>query len=190
MTRWLNHEQERAWRRYRRMRTLLDLEIARDLKHDSGLSEADYDVLSTLSESPDGSWRAREFAARLLWSTSRLAHQVRRMEQRGLVQRRGTDEDARGAVVALTDQGWAALRAAAPPHVASVRRNLIDLLAPAEVQALDEIASKVIDYLSRANRHAHDVPQPGIHQEPVQSQDLGTVPSGGPPVAGDRGDRC
>ena len=190
MARWLDKEQERAWRRYRRMRTLLDLEIARDLKHDSGLSEADYDVLSTLSESPEGSWRAREFAARLLWSTSRLAHQVRRMEQRGLVQRRGTDEDARGAVVALTDQGWGALRAAAPPHVASVRRNLIDLLAPAEVQALDEIASKVIEYLSRGKRHAHDVPQPGIHQEPAQPQDLGTVPSGGPPVAGDRGDRC
>jgi DNA-binding MarR family transcriptional regulator len=147
VARWLDQEQERAWRRYRRMRTLLDLEIARDLKRDSGLSEPDYDVLSTLSESPDGSWRAREFAARLLWSTSRVAHQIRRMEQRGLVQRRGTEEDARGAVVALTDQGWAALRGAAPGHVASVRRNLIDLLTPAEVRALDEIAGKVIDNL-------------------------------------------
>ena len=83
--RWLEPAQEQAWRRYRRMRTLLDLQIARDLKKDSGLSEPDYDVLSTLSESPDGSWRAREFAARLLWSSSRLAHQVGRMEQRGLV---------------------------------------------------------------------------------------------------------
>jgi DNA-binding MarR family transcriptional regulator len=138
------------------MRTLLDLEIARDLKRDSGLSEPDYDVLSTLSESPDGSWRAREFAGRLLWSTSRLAHQIRRMEQRGLVQRRGTDEDARGAVVSLTDQGWAALRAAAPPHVESVRRNLIDLLTPAEVQALGEIATKVIDNLRGAQPKPHD----------------------------------
>jgi DNA-binding MarR family transcriptional regulator len=155
VTRWLDQEQEQAWRRYRRMRTLLDLEIARDLKRDSGLSEPDYDVLSTLSESPHGSWRAREFAARLLWSTSRLAHQIRRMEQRGLVQRRGTDDDGRGAVVALTDHGWAALRAAAPPHVASVRRNLIDLLTPAEVHALDEIAGKVIDHLSHIESRPH-----------------------------------
>ena len=51
-TRWLTAPQERAWRRYRRMRTLLDLQIARDLHRDSGLSEADYDVLSTLSEKP------------------------------------------------------------------------------------------------------------------------------------------
>lgn len=146
--RWLNREQESAWRRYRRMRTLLDLAVARDLKEDSGLSEADYDVLSTLSESPNGQWRARDFAARLLWSTSRLAHQVGRMEQRGLVERRTIDEDARGAIVALTPHGWATLRAAAPLHVASVRRNLMDLLTPAETRALDRIAGKVVDRLA------------------------------------------
>jgi DNA-binding MarR family transcriptional regulator len=145
--RWLSTEQEQVWRRYRRMRTLLDLQIARDLKHDSQLSEPDYDVLSTLSESPDGAWRARDFAARLLWSTSRLAHQVGRMEQRGLVTRRGLDEDGRGAVVELTPHGRAVLRAAAPAHVESVRRNLLDLLTPSDVKALDRIAAKVIDRL-------------------------------------------
>jgi DNA-binding MarR family transcriptional regulator len=145
--RWLSTEQEQVWRRYRRMRTLLDLQIARDLKHDSELSEPDYDVLSTLSESPDGSWRARDFAARLLWSTSRLAHQVGRMEQRGLVTRRGLDEDGRGAVVELTPHGRAVLRAAAPAHVESVRRNLLDLLTPSDLKALDRIAAKVIDRL-------------------------------------------
>jgi DNA-binding MarR family transcriptional regulator len=146
-TRWLEPEQEQAWRRYRRMRTLLDLQIARDLKRDSDLSEADYDVLSTLSESADGSWRARDFAARLLWSTSRLAHQVGRMEQRGLVARSGVDDDGRGAVVELTAHGRAVLAAAAAPHVASVRANLIDQLTRADVKALDRIAAKVIAHL-------------------------------------------
>ncbi|HZC70692.1 MAG TPA: MarR family winged helix-turn-helix transcriptional regulator [Jatrophihabitans sp.] len=146
--RWLDADQEQAWRRYRRMRTLLDLQIARDLKSDSGLSEADYDVLSTLSESPDGSWRANAFANRLLWSTSRLAHHIGRMEQRGLVERRGADDDGRGAIVALTAHGRAILKAAAPPHVASVRRHLIDLLTPAEIKALDRIANKVVAHLS------------------------------------------
>jgi DNA-binding MarR family transcriptional regulator len=146
-TRWLSAEEERAWRRYRRMRTLLDLAISRDLRQDSGLSEADYDVLSTLSESSDDSWRARDLAARLLWSTSRLAHQVGRMEQRNLVSRSGTDDDARGAIVSLTRQGREVLKAAAPPHVESVRRNLIDLLTPTEVNALHRIAGKVVDHL-------------------------------------------
>jgi DNA-binding MarR family transcriptional regulator len=126
------------------MRTLLDLQIARDLNRDSGLSETDYDVLSTLSEQPGSRWRARDLAAQLLWSTSRLAHHVGRMEQRGLVTRQPTADDARGAVISLTGQGRAVLRQAAPPHVASVRRNLIDLLTEEEVATLDTIAEKVI----------------------------------------------
>jgi|SRR5579875_1363778 len=145
---WLTAPQERAWRRYRHMRTLLDLQIARDLHRDSGLSEADYDVLSTLSEKPEGGWRARDLAARLLWSTSRLAHHAGRMEQRGLVTRQPCADDARGALISLTGQGWATLRQAAPPHVASVRQHLIGLLTAEEVAALDVIASKVISHLT------------------------------------------
>ena len=147
-TGWLTAPQERAWRRYRRMRTLLDLQIARDLNKDSGLSATDYDVLSTLSENPQGQWRARDIAAQLLWSTSRLAHHVGRMEQRGLVARQPCADDGRGALISLTEQGWAALREAAPPHVASVRRHMIDLLTADEVAALDAIAGKVITHLA------------------------------------------
>jgi len=130
------------------MRTLLDLQITRDLNRDSGLSETDYDVLSTLSEEPEGRWRARDLAAQLFWSTSRLAHHVGRMEQRGLVARQSSADDARGALISLTEQGRATLRKAAPPHVASVRRHMIDLLTAEEVAALDTIAGKVITHLA------------------------------------------
>src|SRR6201994_3974350 len=131
------------------MRTLLDLQIARDLHRDSGLSETDYDVLSTLSEKPGSSWRARDLAAQLLWSTSRLAHHVGRMEQRGLVSRQPVADDARGALISLTEKGRATLEQAAPPHVASVRRHLMSLLTEEEVAALDPIAEKVITNLGR-----------------------------------------
>lgn len=146
-TRWLTLEQEHAWRHYRRMRTLLDLAISRDLRADSGLSNADYDVLSTLSEGESGSWRARDLASRLLWSTSRLSHQVGRMESRGLVRRTGVDDDARGARLALTPAGRRTLKAAAPKHVASVRRHIVDLLSPAEVRTLGAIAARVVHQL-------------------------------------------
>jgi DNA-binding MarR family transcriptional regulator len=147
--RWLTEPQERAWRRYRRMRTLLDLQIARDLNRDSGLSETDYDVLSTLSEKPGSRWRARDLAAQLLWSTSRLAHHVGRMEQRGLVARQPCADDGRGALISLTAQGQTVLQQAAPPHVASVRQHLMDLLTAEEVAGLDSIAGKVITQLSQ-----------------------------------------
>ncbi|MGI8696456.1 MAG: MarR family winged helix-turn-helix transcriptional regulator, partial [Mycobacteriales bacterium] len=56
MTRWLTEEEECAWRAYRQMRVLLDLRLGRDLADDAGLSEPDYDVLSTVSER-DRPWR-------------------------------------------------------------------------------------------------------------------------------------
>ena len=83
------------------MRVLLDLQLARDLARDSGLSEPDYDVLSTLTEHPDRAWRANELASRLLWSTSRLSHHVGRMERRGLVRREDSADDRRAATVVL-----------------------------------------------------------------------------------------
>lgn len=146
--RWLDADQERAWRGYRRMRTLLDLRIARDLNQDSGLSDADYDVLSTLSEREEAAWRSSDLAKHLLWSTSRLSHHVGRMETRGLVSRHPSDNDGRGAVITLTDQGWKTLREAAPHHVESVRRNLIDLLDAEEIATLTRISEKVITQLS------------------------------------------
>jgi DNA-binding MarR family transcriptional regulator len=130
------------------MRTLLDLQLARDLAADSGLSESDYDVLSTLTENEDARSRASDLAASLMWSTSRLAHHVGRMERRELVARLPCDDDGRGALVALTEHGWDTLRAAAPPHVASVRRHFIDLLSADEIEVLARISAKVVEHLS------------------------------------------
>ena len=128
------------------MSALLDLQIARDLARDSDLSESDYDVLSTLTEGP--SWRATALADRLLWSTSRLAHHVGRMERRGLVAKGTCGDDGRGATVSLTPAGRQVLEDAAPLHVTSVRRHFIDLLTPEEIDQLAAITAKVLDHLT------------------------------------------
>jgi DNA-binding MarR family transcriptional regulator len=166
--RWLTAGEQRAWRGYRRMRALLDLQIARDLARDADLSESDYDVLSTLTEGPlaraqsvpatgapatsaDGTepaWRATALADRLLWSTSRLAHHVGRMERRGLVAKGTCGDDGRGATVFLTPAGRQVLQNAAPLHVESVRRHFIDVLTPEEIDQLAAITGKVLDHLA------------------------------------------
>ncbi|RPI11133.1 MAG: hypothetical protein EHM63_02110 [Actinobacteria bacterium] len=56
--------------------------------------------------------------------------------------------DGRGAFVVLTANGVHAIKTAAPPHVASVRRHFIDLLTPEEIETLATIANKVVDHLS------------------------------------------
>ena len=149
--RWLTARQERAWRRYRRMRTLLDLQIARDLNHDSGLSETDYDVLSTLSEKPGSQWRARDLAAQLLWSTSRLAHHLGRMEQRGLVRRDECATDSRGAEVVLTDAGSSAFRRSSAPHLHAIQDLFVGALTPAQLAAVEELTTTLSAHLERAS---------------------------------------
>ncbi|MFI6328880.1 MarR family winged helix-turn-helix transcriptional regulator [Micromonospora chersina] len=146
--RWLDAREARAWRGYRRMRRLLDLELARELMQDAGLSEPDYDVLSDLSETPDQRLRLSELADRMLWSRSRLSHHLARMQQRGLVTREEHPSDGRGSIVVLTPAGRAAIEAAAPGHVAAVRRHLIDLLTPDEIDALGALTQRVVDRLS------------------------------------------
>jgi DNA-binding MarR family transcriptional regulator len=146
MTRWLTDDEQQAWRAYRRMVLLLDAQIARELTRDSGLSMPDYQVLAALSEADDHQQRLSELAFSMQWSASRLSHHVSRMEQRGLVNRAGCDSDARGAYVVLTDQGFEAIKMAAPDHVASVRRHLIDLLSPQQLAALTEIGEHVIEH--------------------------------------------
>lgn len=150
-TRWLTPNEERTWRAYRRMRASLDLRLARDLFSDAGLSEADYDVLSGVSEAADQRLRLKELADSMLWSQSRLSHHVARMEQRGLVVREECESDGRGAVIALTSEGWRTIKEAAPGHVKSVRQHLIDLLTPEEIESLGRIAEKVIAHLSESD---------------------------------------
>ncbi len=146
--RWLDEREQRAWRGYRRMRRLLDLELSRQLMRDSGLSEPDYDVLSDLSETPDQRLRLSELADRMLWSRSRLSHHLSRMQQRGLVTREECATDGRGSIVVLTPEGRRAIEAAAPGHVAAVRRHLIDLLTPEEITALDALTHRVVTRLT------------------------------------------
>jgi DNA-binding MarR family transcriptional regulator len=147
MTRWLDDAEMRAWLGYRRLRLLLDLQVARDLADDSGLSEADYDVLSSLSGTEARRERLSELAAHMHWSKSRLSHHLTRMQQRGLVTREDHPSDGRGAVILLTDAGWQAIRDAAPHHVESVRRHFIDRLTDEQIRVLGDIAEAVVEHL-------------------------------------------
>ena len=141
--RWLDETEMRAWLGLLRMGWLIEVGIGRDLI-EAGLSFADYHVLASLSETPGHQMRITDLAARISWSKSRLSHQLSRMQERGLVRRSTCPTDARGALAVLTPTGLEAIHKAAPGHVESIRRHLLQPLSPQQVAALADIAEAVL----------------------------------------------
>ena len=84
-----------------------------------------------------------------------------RMAARGLVTRRRCPSDQRGAFVVVTAEGRGAIEAAAPGHVAAVRRYVIDRLTPDQVDALAAITQAVLSALAERPSAPADQPDPG-----------------------------
>jgi DNA-binding MarR family transcriptional regulator len=143
-TRWLDEREAHLWRSWLRLNQELTSVLEGQISRGGGLSGADYAVLVPLSESPDGMLRARDLGREILWDRSRLSHHVRRMERRGLVAREDCAEDARGAMVRMTDAGRAAIEGAAPGHVAATRRYFFDLLSDNEIDLLTAVYDRVL----------------------------------------------
>jgi DNA-binding MarR family transcriptional regulator len=121
--------------------------LDRELTHETGISHAYYEILVALSETPGRKLRMSELADRLLSSRSRLSHAVSRLEERGWVVRELCQDDGRGQLAVLTDNGFAALEAAAPIHVESVRTHLFDQLSPAQVEAMRDFGETLLRHL-------------------------------------------
>jgi len=141
-SRWLTPGEERAWRAFRRVMVAVQSGTARDLAA-IGLSEADYEVLSTLSERPGHTSTLHEQAEKMGWSRSRLSRHATRMETRGLLRRAPDPADGRGCFLVLTGLGLDTLADAAPAHVDSVRRHFIDRLTLDDLTALEQLARRL-----------------------------------------------
>lgn len=150
MTTWLTPSEQASWRAYIGATTLLLAALDRDLQRQAGIPLSYYEVLVHLSESPDRTARMSELAERAFSSRSRLSHAVGRLEQRGWVQRLPFADDRRGQLARLTDEGFAALQAAAPGHVESVRRLLLGPLSDEEFATLGKLSATVLDALRAA----------------------------------------
>jgi DNA-binding MarR family transcriptional regulator len=142
--RWLKPDEDRAWRAFLRVMVTVQAGTSGDLAA-VGLSEPDYEVLSTLSERPDHTSTLHAQADKMSWSRSRLSRHASRMEERGLLRRTPDPADGRGCLLVLTEQGRDALATAAPAHVESVRRHFIDRLTPDDLTAIEQIARRLQD---------------------------------------------
>ncbi|MFB9731486.1 MULTISPECIES: MarR family winged helix-turn-helix transcriptional regulator [Ornithinimicrobium] len=149
--RWLDDDEQRAWRAILRGTHLVTLAMEEALAP-HGVSLGEYELLSMVAEAPDRRRRMAELADLVVQSRSRVSHTASRLERRGWVRRLPTADDRRGVVLSLTDEGYAVVRRLAPVHVASVRAALLDHLDRDHLLAHGEQMRRVV----RANRASED----------------------------------
>lgn len=137
----------RAWRGYIVGSALLEYRLNRELQEEHGITLADYEILVRLSEQTDMRMRMSQLATDVASSKSRVSHQVARLEGAQLVRREECPSDGRGVFAVLTEQGFEALRNAAPTHLRGVREHLVDHLTVEQQRAMVAIFEGISDRL-------------------------------------------
>lgn len=143
-TPWLSPDELRAWITLAAFLESVPTTVDAQLKRDAGMNRFEYSILAMLSEQSGHTLTMSDLAQVAFGSLSRLSHAVSRLERRGLVTRCAGAAGRRHNVVSLTDDGLAALEAAAPLHVAEVRRLVIDPLDDDELAVLPRLLSKMM----------------------------------------------
>jgi DNA-binding MarR family transcriptional regulator len=139
----LSETQQTCWRAFVESSWALHTRLEDELRAATGLSMSDYHVMVALSEAPEHRIRMGELANRLVFSPSRLTYQISSMVKRGLVRKQSCPEDGRGQEAVLTEAGMAALVAAAPLHLATVRENFMDDLDEAEIAVITRVFGRL-----------------------------------------------
>ena len=122
------------------------------LRADSDLSHFEYFALAMLSEAPERTLRMTDLAQRSNATLPRLSHVVKRLEAKGLVERFPCQDDKRATNSRLTERGWAVVVQAAPGHVDTVRRVVLDSLTSEQVRQLHAIGNALLTTLDPRGR--------------------------------------
>jgi DNA-binding MarR family transcriptional regulator len=143
MVRWLDEDEMRAWRSLVEVMSDVEASLESDLLEAHNLTNGDYAVLVNLSEAKDRRLRMCDLAATLHLSPSGLTRRLDGLVKDGFVAREAAPDDRRVTFAVLTNKGLAKLQKAAPDHVDSVRRHLLDLLNPTQTRQLGSILQSV-----------------------------------------------
>lgn len=139
--RWLGEDERRAWINLAKVLLTLPGALESQLLRDADLTLLGYMILARLSATPGETLRMSEIAEMANGSLPRISHAVARLEDRGWVTRTVcTGQGRRFTTATLTDAGRAHLAAAAPAHVATVRRLVADPLGEDFVRLGDAVA--------------------------------------------------
>ena len=138
-TKLLSPHELRVWHAFKLMGDDVVSRVGRDIAEATGLSGPEFGVLSRLAALGKGEMRQQRLAEMMDWDKSRLSHQLTRMKQRGLIERRSADKST--VLVVLTKHGRERLEAARPIHAKSVRRNLLSRLSEEQIATIVRVSN-------------------------------------------------
>lgn len=146
-TRWLEPQEQIAWRAYLDATRLLIRTLDAQLTKDSGISFTDFELLVVLSEAPERRLRMSQLADAVTTTRSGVTRAISRLVEAGWARRVKAVDDKRGMSAELTDAGLDKLASASPGHVDAVRANMFDLLSPGEVDAVGHGYRRMRDHM-------------------------------------------
>ncbi|WP_149084439.1 MULTISPECIES: MarR family winged helix-turn-helix transcriptional regulator [Microbacterium] len=130
-----------AWESLFRAQHELFTEMAADFDH-GDITQAEYDVLLTVTRAPDMTARLRDITANMLISQPSVSRLVDRMVTRGLVAKCPDPDDGRGALIRATEDGARAFRSLATVHGRSIATRM-SRLDDDELRLLRDLADKL-----------------------------------------------
>lgn len=130
-----------AWEGLFRAQHEVFTEISSDFRG-TGLEQAEYDVLLTVTRSPEMTARLRDVTSRMLVSQPSVSRLVDRMVTRGLVTKCADPDDGRGALVSATEAGADAFRKVAMQHARTIAERM-SRLTDDELETLLGLTAKL-----------------------------------------------
>lgn len=120
-------------------------EVFEDIRSDfeaTDLTQAEYDVLLTVTRGSDNTARLRDVTANMLISQPSVSRLVERMVARGLLTKCADPEDGRGSLVRATADGAVMFRRMAAAHGSSIADRMARL-DNEELALLRDLTSKL-----------------------------------------------
>ena len=138
----LNAEELATWHALKHLSERAFRLVGQAIETATGLSAADYGILSRLDDSGHGFLQQHELMKSLGWHKARLSHQLTRMEARLLLLREARTPK-KGVTVKILPGGREAILAGRPVHAAAIRRHILNHLRPDEARLIVEIVKRL-----------------------------------------------
>lgn len=134
-----------AWARLMKASQLVLGAVEAELKAAGFPPLAWYDVLLELRRAERGRLRPVEIEGRLLIAQHNVSRLIDRLEKASYVVREPCEDDGRGQVVSITDEGRALLNTMWPSYRQAIQTHVADKLTETDARDLADLLSRLID---------------------------------------------